>query len=90
MDPQSMVERFHRLFDIAGSADAGPGPDERTRVLRERLIQEEFEELKEAMGKRIWRPLRRNWPICCTWSTGRLCRMGSTWTRCSAKCIGPI
>ena len=50
MNPQSMVERFHRLFDIL--VQQTPGQiDERTRVLRERLIQEEFEELKEAMGK---------------------------------------
>lgn len=49
-DPQSMVEGFHRLFDIV--VQQTPGPiDERTRMLRERLIQEEFEELKEAMGK---------------------------------------
>ncbi|HKT33810.1 MAG TPA: MazG nucleotide pyrophosphohydrolase domain-containing protein [Nitrospira sp.] len=51
LDPQSMVERFHRLFDIF--VQQTPGPiDEQTRVLRERLIQEEFEELKEAMGTR--------------------------------------
>jgi predicted HAD superfamily Cof-like phosphohydrolase len=46
-----MVERFHRLFDILVQqrpADV----DERTRGLRERLIEEEFEELKEAMAKR--------------------------------------
>ena len=50
LDPQSMVERFHRLFDIF--VQQAPGQiDERTRILRERLIQEEFEELKEAMGK---------------------------------------
>jgi predicted HAD superfamily Cof-like phosphohydrolase len=49
-NPQSMVERFHRLFDIV--AQQTPGlVDEPTRVLRERLIQEEFEELKEAMGQ---------------------------------------
>ena len=49
MAPQSMVERFHRLFDI--SVQENPGPiDERTRVLRERLIQEEFDELKQAMA----------------------------------------
>lgn len=49
-NPQSMVERFHRLFDIV--VQQTPGLiDERTRTLRERLIQEEFEELKEAMGK---------------------------------------
>jgi predicted HAD superfamily Cof-like phosphohydrolase len=50
LDPQSMVERFHRLFDIV--VQQTPGDiDEQTRVLRERLIQEEFEELREAMGK---------------------------------------
>jgi predicted HAD superfamily Cof-like phosphohydrolase len=46
---QSMVEEFHRVFDIL--IQRAPGAiDERTRVLRERLIHEEFEELKEAMG----------------------------------------
>lgn len=46
---QSMVKEFHRVFDIL--IQRTPGViDERTRVLRERLIHEEFEELKEAMG----------------------------------------
>jgi predicted HAD superfamily Cof-like phosphohydrolase len=50
MQPQSMVRRFHRLFDIV--VQERPGlVDERTRFLRERLIQEEFDELKEAMEK---------------------------------------
>ena len=40
LDPQSMVERFHRLFDILVQQTPGQ-VDERTRVLRERLIQEE-------------------------------------------------
>jgi predicted HAD superfamily Cof-like phosphohydrolase len=51
LEPQWMVERFHRLFDILVQQTPGQ-VDDRTRVLRERLIQEEFEELKEAMGKR--------------------------------------
>ena len=45
-----MVERFHRLFDILVQRTPSQ-VDERTRLLRERLIHEEFEELKEAMGK---------------------------------------
>ena len=49
-DPQSMVERFHRLFDIVVQQKPGL-VDERTRMLRERLIHEEFEELKEAMAQ---------------------------------------
>ena len=48
--PQSMVERFHQLFDIAVQQEPGL-IDERTRVLRERLIQEEFDELKQAMAQ---------------------------------------
>ena len=49
MTPQSMVERFHQLFDIV--VQHKPRLiDERTRVLRERLIQEEFDELKQAMA----------------------------------------
>lgn len=48
--PQSMVKRFHQLFDIAVQHEPGL-IDERTRVLRERLIQEEFDELKQAMAQ---------------------------------------
>ncbi|MEP7150196.1 MAG: MazG nucleotide pyrophosphohydrolase domain-containing protein [Nitrospira sp.] len=49
MDPQAMVEEFHRKFEIA--IGKGPSvPEEGTRQLRVRLIQEEFEELKEAMA----------------------------------------
>jgi predicted HAD superfamily Cof-like phosphohydrolase len=50
-NPQSMVERFHRLFDIVVQQTPGL-VEEQTRVLRERLIQEEFEELKEAMEQK--------------------------------------
>jgi predicted HAD superfamily Cof-like phosphohydrolase len=49
-DAQSMVEAFHRAFDIL----VHPSPtvvDERTRELRIKLIQEEFEELKEALAQ---------------------------------------
>jgi predicted HAD superfamily Cof-like phosphohydrolase len=48
-DEQAMVEDFHRAFDII----LNPFPtvvDERTRELRVRLIQEEFDELKEAIA----------------------------------------
>ena len=49
-DAQLMVEAFHRLFDIV--AHSSPTPvDEDTKALRIRLIQEEFEELKEAMAR---------------------------------------
>jgi predicted HAD superfamily Cof-like phosphohydrolase len=51
LDPQVMVEKFHHFFDILVQQTPGH-VDEGTRVLRERLIQEEFEELKEAMEKR--------------------------------------
>ncbi|HKO31031.1 MAG TPA: MazG nucleotide pyrophosphohydrolase domain-containing protein [Nitrospiraceae bacterium] len=47
-DEQAMVEAFHRTFDIV----VNPVPtvaDERTRALRVRLIQEEFDELKQAL-----------------------------------------
>jgi predicted HAD superfamily Cof-like phosphohydrolase len=47
---QSMVEEFHRLFDIV-ARETPAVIDEQTRILRERLIHEEFEELKEAMAK---------------------------------------
>jgi len=47
-DAQSMVEAFHRAFDIL--VHRSPTVvDERTRELRIRLIQEEFEELKGAL-----------------------------------------
>jgi predicted HAD superfamily Cof-like phosphohydrolase len=47
---QSMVEEFHRLFSIVVH-QTPTVIDEQTRILRERLIHEEFEELKEAMAK---------------------------------------
>ena len=48
MTPQSMVERFHQQFEIV--VQHKPGLiDQQTRILRERLIQEEFDELKQAM-----------------------------------------
>jgi predicted HAD superfamily Cof-like phosphohydrolase len=48
-DEQAMVAAFHRTFDIV----VNPFPtvvEERTRELRVRLIQEEFDELKEALA----------------------------------------
>ena len=48
-DEQVMVEAFHRTFDIV----VNPVPtviDRPTRDLRIRLIQEEFDELKEALA----------------------------------------
>lgn len=48
-DEQSMVEEFHRKFDIL--VQAGPmAASEETKRLRIRLIQEEFDELKESMA----------------------------------------
>jgi predicted HAD superfamily Cof-like phosphohydrolase len=48
MNPQAMVEEFHRKFEIA--INRSPSlPEEATRRLRIRLIQEEFDELQEAM-----------------------------------------
>ena len=49
-DAQGMVEAFHRMFDILVHR-APTVVDDQTRALRERLIQEEFDELKEAMAK---------------------------------------
>jgi len=49
MDPQAMVEEFHRKFEIAIS-ERPSLPEDATRQLRVRLIQEEFEELQEAMA----------------------------------------
>lgn len=46
---QAMVEMFHRTFDIV----VNPVPtvaDQRTRELRVKLIQEEFDELREALA----------------------------------------
>jgi predicted HAD superfamily Cof-like phosphohydrolase len=48
---QQMVAEFHRTFEIA--RESRPTiPDETTRALRVRLIQEEFDELQEALGQR--------------------------------------
>jgi predicted HAD superfamily Cof-like phosphohydrolase len=50
-DEQRMVEEFHRTFDIV--VGAAPGvPDQATQTLRLRLIQEEFDELKEALSQK--------------------------------------
>jgi predicted HAD superfamily Cof-like phosphohydrolase len=49
-DAQAMVEAFHRMFEIVVQQTPAL-VDDRTRALRERLIHEEFEELKEAMAK---------------------------------------
>jgi len=50
-DAQRMVAEFHETFDIA--VETVPlVPDEATRSLRVRLIQEEFDELQEALGQR--------------------------------------
>ena len=49
-EEQSMVDEFHRKFNI--HTESSPSiPDETTRGLRVRLIQEEFDELKEALAK---------------------------------------
>lgn len=49
-EEQSMVDEFHRKFHI--HTEPSPSiPDESTRGLRIRLIQEEFDELKEALVK---------------------------------------
>jgi predicted HAD superfamily Cof-like phosphohydrolase len=49
IDEQAMVDDFHRTFDIV----VNPAPtvvDARTRELRVKLIQEEFDELREALA----------------------------------------
>jgi predicted HAD superfamily Cof-like phosphohydrolase len=48
-DAQLMVESFHRLFDIVANMTPTTVGEE-TRQLRVRLIQEEFDELKDAMA----------------------------------------
>lgn len=49
-EQQWMVEEFHRKFDIL--VQARPAiPNGSTKELRTRLIQEEFDELKEALGQ---------------------------------------
>jgi predicted HAD superfamily Cof-like phosphohydrolase len=47
-DEQAMVEEFHRAFDILVHA-IPTVVDERTRDLRIKLIEEEFEELRDAL-----------------------------------------
>ncbi|MYH02676.1 MAG: hypothetical protein F4142_08900 [Nitrospira sp. SB0675_bin_23] len=47
-EAQKMVREFHREFDIH-VAESPSVPEPKIMVLRERLIQEEFDELKEAM-----------------------------------------
>lgn len=50
-EAQKMVREFHKTFGL--HVAEGPGvPDEKTETLRVRLIQEEFDELKEAVKAR--------------------------------------
>ncbi|MGQ0811023.1 MAG: MazG nucleotide pyrophosphohydrolase domain-containing protein [Nitrospiraceae bacterium] len=50
-EEQRMVAEFHRTFDIV-IGQTPSIPDEATRGLRVRLIQEEFDEVKEAWANR--------------------------------------
>lgn len=50
VDAQAMVEAFHKMFGIVVNR-VPTLVDARTRDLRTRLIEEEFEELKEAMQR---------------------------------------
>lgn len=50
-DAQKMVQEFHEQFDIHIAATPSV-PDKATQTLRNRLIQEEFEEFQEAMHSR--------------------------------------
>ncbi len=47
-EAQTMVREFHTVFDLH-MAERPRVPDEQTVTLRARLIQEEFDELQEAM-----------------------------------------
>ncbi|MEK7300148.1 MAG: MazG nucleotide pyrophosphohydrolase domain-containing protein [Nitrospirota bacterium] len=49
-DEQSMVEEFHKKFDILVQVSPTAASEE-TKRLRIRLIQEEFDELKESMAE---------------------------------------
>ena len=48
-DEQTMVQDFHRKFEILVQT-APANPTDETKQLRIRLIQEEFDELKESMA----------------------------------------
>lgn len=50
-DAQRMVQEFHKQFEIHVSPTPSI-PDEPTQLLRKRLIQEEFDELQEAMQEK--------------------------------------
>ena len=50
-DAQRMVQEFHKQFEIHVSPTPSI-PDEPTQILRKRLIQEEFDELQEAMHEK--------------------------------------
>ena len=47
-EAQKMVQEFHKQFEIRISPTPSV-PDKATQTLRNRLIQEEFEEFQEAM-----------------------------------------
>ncbi|MFZ1744805.1 MAG: MazG nucleotide pyrophosphohydrolase domain-containing protein [Nitrospirales bacterium] len=50
-DAQRMVQEFHKQFEIHVSPTPSI-PDEPTQILRKRLIQEEFDELQEAIQEK--------------------------------------
>lgn len=50
-DAQRMVQEFHQQFEIHVSPTPSI-PDEPIQILRKRLIQEEFDELQEAMQEK--------------------------------------
>ena len=47
-EAQTLVQEFHKAFDLS-MAECPRMPDAKTVALRVRLIQEEFDELQEAM-----------------------------------------
>jgi predicted HAD superfamily Cof-like phosphohydrolase len=50
IEQQQMVEEFHHTFGL--SVESAPAiPDDATHELRVRLIQEEFDEVKDALAK---------------------------------------
>ena len=83
-EAQQMVLEFHRRFDSL-VANSPTIPDEKTKALRVRLIQEEFDELKEALNAKDLPNIAKELADLLTLSMGLRSRTASIWNRSSGK-----
>jgi len=88
-DEQRMVTEFHRAFDIV----IGPSPsipDEATCALRVNLIQEEFDELREALAQRDVEAVAKELADLLYVVYGTAVSCGLDMAPCLWRCTAPI